>query len=68
MTSILIIGDIVRTETGHDMIIGFTNHNGIFGTDKVRLKFGGISDEEYFDVIGHYDNIEEILTIYDEER
>lgn len=67
MTSILIIGDIVRTETGHDMIIGFTNHNGMFGTDKVILESGGISDEERFDVIGNYDSTEHTLTLYNEQ-
>ena len=49
MTNILVIGDIVRTETGHDMVIGFTHG------DKVILDSGGISDEQYFEVIGHYD-------------
>ena len=49
MTNILVIGDIVRTRTGHDMVIGFTPD------ERVMLDRRGVSDEEYFDVIGHYD-------------
>ena len=63
MTNIFVIGDIVRTKTGHDIIIGFTQD------DKVILESGGISDQECYDVIGNYDSIEHELTLYnDEER
>lgn len=58
MTNIFVIGDIVRTKTGHDMIIGFTPD------DKVVLKSGGISDAEYFDVIGNYDSTEGTITFH----
>ncbi len=58
MTNIFVIGDIVRTETGHDMIIGFTPD------DKVVLEAGGISDIERFDVIGNYNDVEHELTLY----
>jgi len=58
MTNILVIGDIVRTETGLDMVIGFTPEN------KIVLKTNGISDEEFFNVIGNYDDIEGKLTIH----
>lgn len=56
MTNILIIGDIVCTESGHDMVIGFTNN------DRIILQSGGISDQEYFDVIGNYDDVEGVIT------
>lgn len=56
MTNILVIGDIIRTKIGQDMVIGFTPN------DKVILDFGGISDEEYFDVIGNYDEADNEVT------
>jgi hypothetical protein len=59
VTDVLIIGDIVRTPTGFDMIIGFTPD------DKVLLDMRGLSDEQYFDVIGHYDPDELGLVLYD---
>ena len=58
MTNFFVIGDIVRTKIGHDMVIGFTRE------DKVVLDLGGISDEQYFEVIGHYNDVEETLTIW----
>lgn len=66
MTNVLIIGDVVCTKTGHDMIIGFTPE------DKVILDRRGLSDEEYFEVIGHAwsqlermaDNTLPLVTLY----
>ncbi len=62
MTNIFVIGDIVRTRTGYDMIIGFTRD------DKVVLESGGISDQERFDVIGNYDDTEDEVTIHDQQE
>lgn len=60
MTNILVIGDIVCTRTGHDMVIGFTPE------DRVILDRRGISDEQYFDVIGNYDESDKQVTWHDE--
>lgn len=62
VTNILMIGDIIRTPKGFDMVIGFTHD------DKVQLDLQGISDEQYFDVIGHYNPDELGLIIYDKGR
>jgi hypothetical protein len=65
VTNILIIGDLVRSYnflTGPDMVIGFTPDN------KVVLLYGGTSDREYFDVIGHYDRSTDNLIMYSEEN
>ena len=64
MTNILVIGDIVRTETGYDIVIGFTYADEGYRFDKVILESGGISDLERFDVIGNYDDIEDKVTLY----
>lgn len=47
MTNIIIIGDLVCTNNGHDVVIGLTLD------DKVILERRGLSDETHFDVIGH---------------
>jgi len=41
------------------MIIGFTVK------DKVILESGGLSDMEYFDVIGNYDDIEDEVILHE---
>ena len=61
MTNILVIGDVVRTTTGFDMIVRFTPE------DKVVLDRRGVSDNQYFDVIGHYNPDEGGLIIHDTE-
>lgn len=67
MTNVLVIGDIVCTETGQDIIIGFTHDGKGYRPEKVILDLGGISDEEHFDVIGNYDDIECALTLHSDE-
>jgi len=65
MTNILVIGDLIRSYnflTGPDMVIGFTPDN------KVILLYGGISDQEYFNVIGHYDRETDKVTIFHKDR
>ena len=56
MTNILVIGDIVCIETGYDIVIGFAPD------DKVILDIAGLSDEQYFDIIGNYDDSDNIIT------
>jgi len=61
MTNILVIGDIVRLSDGFDMIIGLTL------AGKAILDRRGLSDDEYYDVIGHFDSTENKVTLFDEE-
>lgn len=57
MTNIL-IGDIVRTRIGQDMVIGFMPN------DKVMLVSGSISDIEPLEVIGYYDSIKDQFILH----
>lgn len=60
MTNIIVIGDIIRSDNGLDyVVIGFTHDN------KVILDHGGISDQEYFNVIGHYDAASDNIVFFD---
>jgi hypothetical protein len=58
MTGCLVIGDIVRTETGHDIIIGFAPD------DRPILECTGLADDYYCDVIGHWNDTDRTVTMH----